>query len=126
MRLRRLLWFVIMIAFGAGAGILYGWVLRPVQASGFSLDTLRSDYQADYVLMTAEIHRQDGDLNAAVERLAHLDDESSALRVVQQAILTAQTLGYARSDIETLAALFQALQKGSPPPAPTLTLTPPP
>ncbi len=116
MRLRRLLWFVIMIALGAGGGILYGWVLRPVQASGFNLDTLRSDYKADFVLMTAEIHRQDGDLTAAAERLARLDEGTSALRVVQQAILTAQTVGYARSDIETLAALFQALQKGSPPP----------
>ncbi|MEN4011617.1 MAG: hypothetical protein ROW48_06255 [Bellilinea sp.] len=126
MRLRRLLWFVIMIAIGAGGGILYGWVLRPVQASGFNLDTLRSDYKADYTLMTAEIHRQDGDLTAVAERLARLEDGATPLRVVQQAILTAQTLGYARSDVETLASLFQALQKGSPPPTPTLPPSPQP
>ncbi len=102
-----------MIAIGAGAGIFYGWGLRPTQTSGFPLDTLRSDYKADYVLMTAEIYRQDGDLAAALERLKALED-TPPLRQVQQAILTGQQLGYARSDIETLAFLFQGLQKGLP------------
>ncbi len=117
MRLRRLIWFVVMIGVGAAAGIFYGWVLRPTQTSDFALHTLRADYKADYVLMTAEIYRQDGDLTAALDRLSALED-TPPLRQVQQAILTGQQLGYARSDIETLAALFQALQKGPP------TLTP--
>lgn len=110
-----------MIGIGAAAGIFYGWVLRPPQTSGFALHTLRSDYKADYVLMTAEIYRNDGDLPAAVARLAALED-TPPLRQVQQAILTGQQLGYARSDIETLAFLFQALQKG----LSSLTTTPPP
>ncbi|GIV63011.1 MAG: hypothetical protein KatS3mg045_0350 [Bellilinea sp.] len=118
MRLRRLIWFVVMIGIGAAAGIFYGWVLRPTQTSGFALHTLRSDYKADYVLMTAEIYRKDGDLAAALERLNALED-TLPLRQVQQAILTGQQLGYARSDIETLANLFQALQKGLPSLTPT-------
>lgn len=121
MRIRRLIWFVVMIAIGAGAGIFYGWVLRPTQTSALPLHTLRSDYKADYVLMTAEIYQQDGDLTAAVARLSVLED-TPPLRQVQQAILTGQQLGYARSDIEILAYLFQGLQKG----LPSLTLTPAP
>ncbi|MFZ6019512.1 MAG: hypothetical protein ACOYXO_07855 [Chloroflexota bacterium] len=121
MRLRRLIWFVVMIGIGAAAGIFYGWVLRPTQTSDFALHTLRSDYKADFVLMTAEIYQKDGDLTAAISRLAALED-TPPLRQVQQAILTGQQLGYARSDIETLAFFFQALQKG----LPSLTTTPPP
>ena len=121
MRLRRLIWFVVMIGIGAAAGIFYGWVLRPTQTSDFALHTLRSDYKADFVLMTAEIYQKDGDLTAAISRLAALE-ETPPLRQVQQAILTGQQLGYARSDIETLAFFFQALQKA----LPSLTTTPPP
>lgn len=107
-----------MIGVGAAAGIFYGWGLHPAQTSGFPLHTLRADYKADYVLMTAEIYRQDGDLTAALERLTALED-TPPLRIIQQAILTGQQLGYARSDIETLAALFQGLQKGLPSLTPT-------
>lgn len=121
MRLRRLIWFVVMIGIGAAAGIFYGWALRPTQTSGFALYTLRSDYKADFVLMTAEIYQKDGDLGAALGRLAALEDISPLLQV-QQAILTGQQLGYARSDIETLALFFQSLQKG----LLSLTATPPP
>lgn len=116
MRLLRIFWFIVAIGLGMAAGLLIGWLVIPGQPAEASLDTLRADYRTDLVLMTAEIYQQESDLPAAAARLAEIDSSRSPLRVVQQAILTGQELGYAQSDIETLARLFQALQNWAPTP----------
>ena len=78
----------------------------------------------DLVLMSAELYAADGDLAAASARLNTLDPHTAALRQVQEAILTSQQIGYARSDIETLARLFQALQAPTPTPGAVVTASP--
>lgn len=108
MRLWRILGFLFTLAVGLGLGLYLGWGILAAQPQNTTPDTLRADYQADYVLMVAEIYQHEGDVNAAAQRLALLGE--SPLRKVQEAILTAQQLGYAREDVETLARLFQALQ----------------
>ncbi|WP_299026329.1 hypothetical protein [uncultured Thermanaerothrix sp.] len=108
MRLWRVLGFLFTLAVGLGLGLYLGWGILAAQPKDMTPETLRADYQADYVLMVAEIYQREGDVNAAAQRLALLGE--SPLRKVQEAILTAQQLGYAREDIETLARLFQALQ----------------
>jgi hypothetical protein len=35
-------------------GLLYGWMVNPVRYVNTTPDTLRADYQLDYVLMVAE------------------------------------------------------------------------
>jgi hypothetical protein len=115
-RAHRIFWFVVAIAIGVGAGLLFGWMVLPGRMADTSPDTLRADYRTDLVLMTAEIYQQESDPAAAVDRLGEIYNDEPALRVVQQAILTGQELGYARSDIETLARLFQALQTWTPSP----------
>lgn len=115
MRSQRIFWFVFSIAAGIAGGLLLGWMVIP---SGQTVDTtpqtLRADYRTDLVLMTAEIYQQEGDPAAAAARLAEFDSSQPALRIVQQAILSGQELGYAQSDIETLARLFQALEEWTP------------
>lgn len=116
MRALRIFWFVVSIIFGLTAGLLTGWMVVPGQPAETAPETLRADYRTDLVLMTAEIFQQEGDLSAAAARLAEIDPGRSPLRSVQQAIVTGQELGYAQSDIETLARLFQALQTWAPTP----------
>lgn len=114
MRARRLFWFVIAILFGLAASLLYGWVIDPSGRGQVDLASLREDYKADAVLMSAEIFSQDGQIEAAASRLQALDASQPPLRLVQQAILTAQELGYDRGDVELLARLFLALQSAYP------------
>lgn len=108
MRLRRLIGFLLSIALGLALGLYLGWGPLAPKPEGTDPQSLRADYRADYVLMVAEIYQKDGDLQAAIQRLTPLGE--TPLRLVQQAILTAQQLGYHRTDIESLARLFQALQ----------------
>ncbi|MBU4352946.1 MAG: hypothetical protein KJ939_07765 [Nanoarchaeota archaeon] len=39
--------FLIMIALGLAAGLVYGWVIRPVEYTNTKTDTLRADYRRD-------------------------------------------------------------------------------
>ena len=64
--------FLVMIAIGIGLGLLYGWVIEPVQYVDTAPDSLRLDYKTDYVLMVAEAYQVEHDLNLAVQRLSLL------------------------------------------------------
>lgn len=109
-----MVWFLIAIAFGLGAGLLAGWVLFPPAGSADAApESLRADYQADYVLMTAEIFAGDGSAAGAAERLRFLGDERP-LHYVEIALLTGQELGYTQADMQLLVKLFTALEGWSP------------
>jgi hypothetical protein len=110
MRQKRIIWFFIMIALGAVAGMLYGWVINPVKYVDTSPASLRADYKADYVLMVAEIYSSDGSLEQAARRLAVLSSLPPA-RVVADALLTARELQYGNADLETIDHLSQALKQ---------------
>lgn len=109
MRTGRLVGFIIAIGAGLALGLWIGWQLIPRPYANTAPSTLRSDYQTDYVLMVAEVYQADNDLSAARERLNPLEDENP-LRLVQQSIVNAQSLGYASADIQAMAALASALQ----------------
>ncbi len=110
MRAQRILWFTIAILFGLAAGLLAGWVFFPPASSSMATpSSLREDYQADYVLMSAEIYARDNNLDDASARLRFLGEEP-VLKYVQRAILTGQNLGYAPADMQALANLFTGLQ----------------
>lgn len=116
MRISRFVLFLLVMVIGAGLGLAYGWVINPPPYANLKLDTLRSDYKADYVLMAAEVYRKDNNLAQAVRQLALLEDQPPE-RVVAEALLTARDLSYTQADLETLAYLSQALQTSAPPPA---------
>ena len=111
----RWIWFVFVIVTGIGLGLLYGWVLNPVQYVNTSPDSLRADYRTDVVLMVAEAYQADGDLAQAVRRLAILGDQAPAL-MVQQAVVYAGQAKYASADIDRLVHLSQDLQTWTPEP----------
>lgn len=125
MRAPRFFFFLVAIAVGLGLGLAYGWMINPAPYANLKPDTLRSDYKADYILMTAEVYRQDSNLGQAVRRLAILADRPPDL-LVAEALLTARDLQYTPTDIETLAYLAQALQTpGAANAAATAVSTPP-
>jgi len=84
--------------------------VRPAQqVSNTELSALRADYQTDYILMVAQTYQGNGDLIWAEEQILKLDS-GSVLRSVQQAIVTAEKLGYDHTDVETLAKLSNDFQ----------------
>ena len=105
--------FLIAIAVGLAAGMLYGWVLSPVQYTNTSPDTLRADYRADYVLMTAEIYHADHNLDAAARHLAMLGSDPPA-RIADQALQFGLQSGYPASDLQLVNDLAYALQSWQP------------
>ena len=114
MREKRLVLFLIMIALGLVFGLVYGWVINPVKYAETSPNLLRADYQADYVLMVAEIYQSDHNIEQAARRLTVLGDLSPA-RAAADALLTANELEYADSDLDRISQLSQALQKSPTP-----------
>lgn len=97
-----------MIAAGLGLGLLYGWMINPVEYVNTAGDSLRADYKADYVLMVAEIYAMDGNLDQAARQISLLGSRPPA-QIVAEALATASTLEYAAEDIILLNRLAQAL-----------------
>jgi hypothetical protein len=101
--------FIVMIV-GIALGLVYAWVINPVEYTDTTLENLRRDYKTDYVLMVAEAYQVEGDLDVAVQRLALLGDETPR-ESLRQAILFASRLeGYPLADLSQLRALSQDLQ----------------
>ena len=100
--------FLIVIAIGFALGLLYGWVIDPVEFIDTTPDTLRDDYKADFVLMVAESYGADRDAQSAVIRLTYLGDPSP-LESVENALIFAVDAGYAAEDLRLLRDLADAL-----------------
>jgi hypothetical protein len=107
-------WTLIILALfaGLGIGIIYGWYLDPVDYFDLTPDTLRADYKADYILMTAEAYRAEQDPGLAARRLAIFGTKSPSA-------IAADGLAYARSnsfldaEIVLIQELVTALQAWS-------------
>jgi hypothetical protein len=116
--------FFIAILIGIAAGLLYGWVINPVDYFNTSPDSLKIDYRTDYVLMVAETYQAGNDLDLAARRLAVLGD-ALPQEITRQAILFAERAGYADYDLDLMRALAVALQGYTPGRiAPTGTVSP--
>jgi len=104
----RWLRFLIVILLGIALGLIYGWVIDPVDYVDTPPNTLRADYKADYVLMVAEIYGVDRDAEMAVRRLTYLGDPSP-VDSVQNAMIFAVDAGYAANDLRLLRDLSDAM-----------------
>lgn len=114
--MRRLLPLLIIgVTLGIGLGLLYGWVLRPVEYIDTSPDSLRSDYRAEYILMVAEAFASDQDLKLARVRLGALGPQDP-LEMTIWAIDYGVNNGYPRADLDSLNLLASALRASSPAP----------
>ena len=106
--MRRVLVVIMLgLALGLGLGLAVGWSL-PVSTVKTSPSALSADWQADWVLMTAQAYSLDGDLEQARQRIALLGQGDPGARVAQrgeQAIAE----GLPPSYIGALARLAAAL-----------------
>ncbi len=107
-------WLFILLALllGLGLGLFYGWVVDPVEFYNLTPDTLRADYKADYVLMTAEAYQANGDPALAARQLAIFGSQSPAA-IAADGLAYARQHGFAASDIAVMQGLVTALQAWS-------------
>jgi hypothetical protein len=105
--------FLIALALGIAAGVVYGWVLSPVQYVDIAPASLRLDYRTDYALMTAQVYHADRDLDAAARRLTVFGSDPPA-DIASQALTYAFQNNFPEADIKLLQELASALQTWQP------------
>ena len=107
-------WVFIVLALlaGIGLGIAYGRYVDPVDYIDTTPDTLRADYQADYVLMTAEAYRTEQDPGMAARRLAIFGTKSPA-SIAADGLAYARANGFSDSDVVMIQELVTAMQAWS-------------
>jgi hypothetical protein len=107
-------WFLIILALlaGAGIGIAYGWYIDPLDNVDLTPDSLRADFKADYVLMTAEAYRAEQDPGLAARRLAIFGTKSPA-SIAADGLVFARANAFPDSDIALIQELVTALQAWS-------------
>jgi len=105
--------FLIALAIGIALGLVYGWVIAPVEFIDTTPDTLRADYRADYVLMIAEAYHVNKDAGLAAHRLAIIGSQTPA-DMVRQALQTGRGAGYATNDLILLEELLTVMQNYQP------------
>ena len=108
MKNKRLTGFMLAILLGLVLGLVYGWVLNPADAKNTRLSSLRSDYQADYVLMVAEKFTVDQDALSAVNLLRSISP-ADPYAAIRQALILGQQLEYSERELQTISALEAAL-----------------
>jgi len=99
--------FFIVLFIGIGVGLLYGWVIDPVDYVDTYPDALRQDYKALYVLMVAETYQKERDLDQAIERLGFFDDSPDSL--VEATLYFAVQNEYPVTDLGMLRTLSDAI-----------------
>lgn len=107
-------WVFIILALlaGIGLGLAYGWYVDPVDYFDITPDTLRADYKADYVLMTAEAYRVEQDPGLAARRLAIFGVKSPST-IAADGLVYARANGFSDADINLIQELVTALQAWS-------------
>lgn len=113
------------LVLGAALGLLYAWVISPVEYVDASPEILRADFKEQYRGAVAAAYASTLDLERARARLALLGDENSAAELSAQAQRMVSSAGSTRS-VEQIAQLAQDLRMGtaSLPPTAAQTLEP--
>jgi hypothetical protein len=109
----RWFFFLLSIVIGAAAGLYYGWVVNPVRYMDADPGSLRADYKADFVLMTAEAFRADDNIDLAAQRLSLLGDSSPAESVALATVFAVKA-GYGEADLALMQNLADALHSTNP------------
>jgi len=112
MRSNRWIFILLALMFGVGIGLAYGWYVDPVDFFDLTPDTLRADYQADYVLMTAEAYSVELDPGLAARRLAIFGTKSPSA-IATEGITYARGNGFSDEDTALMQELVTALQAWS-------------
>jgi hypothetical protein len=104
---------IIALAIGIALGLIYGWVIDPIEYVDVTPNILREDYRVDYVLMTAEAYQKDFDSETAARRLAIFGSESPAT-ITANALEYANSHNFTQAEIQTLQTLLTAMQTYTP------------
>ena len=112
MKSNRWVFIILALLAGIGIGLAYGWVIDPVDFFDLTPDTLKSDYKADYVLMTAEAYRVKQDAGLAARQLAIFGSQSPSA-IAASGLNYARNNGFADSDVALMQELVTALQAWS-------------
>ncbi len=113
------------LALGIVAGLVYTWLIEPVQYTNTAPDRLRADAKREYLLLISKAYAASDDWTVALERLAGLKDPDIAattLELAKQAIEQGKSV----STIRHLAIVASRLGASSPVVAQFLPGQPPP
>ena len=108
MQNKRQIGFMIAILVGLFAGLVIGWLLIPTPVKNAPLDSLRGDYQADYVLMVAEKFSTDQDALTATALLREISPSDPGASI-KQALILGQQLGYSEREMQLITLLEAAM-----------------
>jgi len=105
--------FIIAAGIGIALGIVYGWVIDPIEYTDITPNLLREDFRADYVLMVAEANQIEQDSETAARRLAILGSDSPA-QIVTSTLDFAIKNNFTQNDVLLLQGLLTAMQTYQP------------
>jgi len=103
----------IALIIGAAFGLVYGWLIDPVEYTDIPPGILREDYRMDYVLMVAEAYQHDFDPTAAARRLAILGSDPPAA-LAASALEYANRNNFTPNETQALQTLLTAMQTHQP------------
>ncbi len=108
-------WYLLTgLILGVALGLVYAWMIDPVEYVNAPPNALRQDYKDQYRTLIALAYQYNGDLGRAISRLETLEDEDVISAVEMQA---QQALAQGRPEIEVqaLGRLAMALRQDSTP-----------
>ena len=106
---------IIGLLIGIALGLLYGWVIHPVERDVTSPNSLQEKYQADLMLMVAEAYAKEADLDLARQRLSGLGFKAYE-DFVENALNFAQAHDFSDQDVQVLTHLLGQLTSLAPTP----------
>lgn len=104
---------LVALALGITLGLVYGWIIEPVEYTDVPPNILREDYRVDYTLMVAEAYQNDFDTDTAARRLAVLGSEPPAT-LTSAALEYANRNSFNEVEIQALQDLLSAMQTYNP------------
>jgi hypothetical protein len=110
--MKRFVLLLVGTVVGVLAGVWYGWSVSPVTYTEISPDQLRTEFQADYVLMVAETYAVDHDLGEAAVRLSRLGQADLA-GLVRRIADAYEAAGFPEADCTLLLNLAHDLEHSS-------------
>ena len=109
----RYIMFIFMIALGAILGWFYTSEINPVNVVDAPPETLREDYQTDYVLMVAEVYSREQNPSLAARQLALLGSAPPA-EIINRALLFALDHQYPPQDLLLMRDLSLVMSTWNP------------
>ncbi len=105
--------FLLTLVIGLLAGLIYGWLVSPVELVDTTPEMLSEDYRTDIVLMVAEIHAGATDPGSSRQVLAYFFPQSPGITATE-ALAYASAAGYAQPDLSLLLDLSRAMPATDP------------